>query len=50
MVDEVAKSLKLNRNLSNNLSKAIELDRAIKIGWGAQGDAKPADLCASTDA
>jgi formylmethanofuran dehydrogenase subunit C len=41
MVDEVAKSLKLNRNLSNNLSKAIELDRAIKIGWGAQGDAKP---------
>ena len=41
MVDEVAKSIKLNRNLSNNLSKAIELDRAIKIGWGAQGDAKP---------
>ena len=41
MVDEIAKSLKLNRNLSNNLSKAIELDRAIKIGWGAQGDAKP---------
>lgn len=41
MVEEVAKSLKLNRNLSNNLEKAIELDRAIKIGWGAQGDAKP---------
>ena len=41
MVDEVAKSLKLNRNLMNNLPKAIELDRAIKIGWGAQGDAKP---------
>ena len=41
MVDEIAKSIKLNRNLSNNLSKAIELDRAIKIGWGAQGDAKP---------
>ncbi len=41
MVDEVAKSLKLNRNLANNLPKAIELDRAIKIGWGAQGDAKP---------
>ena len=41
MVDEIAKSLKLNRNLSNNLPKAIELDRAIKIGWGAQGDAKP---------
>ena len=41
MVDEVAKSLKLNRNLSNNLPKAVELDRAIKIGWGAQGDAKP---------
>ena len=41
MVDEVAKSLKLNRNLANNLQKAIELDRAIKIGWGAQGDAKP---------
>ena len=41
MVDEIAKSIKLNRNLLNNLSKAIELDRAIKIGWGAQGDAKP---------
>ncbi|MDE0708551.1 MAG: hypothetical protein OSB33_06340 [Candidatus Poseidoniales archaeon] len=41
MVDEVAKSLKLNRNLLNNIPKAIELDRAIKIGWGAQGDAKP---------
>jgi len=41
VVDEIAKSIKLNRNLSNNLSKAIELDRAIKIGWGAQGDAKP---------
>ena len=41
MVDEVAKSLKLNQNLSNNLPKAIEMDRAIKIGWGAQGDAKP---------
>ncbi|MED6298054.1 MAG: hypothetical protein VX828_07120, partial [Candidatus Thermoplasmatota archaeon] len=41
MVDEVAKSIKLNLNLSNNLPKAIELDRAIKIGWGAQGDAKP---------
>ena len=41
MVDEVAKSIKLNQNLSNNLPKAIELDRAIKIGWGAQGDAKP---------
>ena len=40
MVDEVAKSIKLNQNLSNNLPKAIELDRAIKIGWGAQGDAK----------
>ncbi len=41
MIDDITKSLKLNRNLSNNLSKAIELDRAIKIGWGAQGDAKP---------
>ena len=41
MVDDVAKSIKLNRNLTNNLPKAIELDRAIKIGWGAQGDAKP---------
>ena len=41
MVDEVAKSIKLNQNLANNLPKAIELDRAIKIGWGAQGDAKP---------
>ena len=41
MLDEVAKSIKLNQNLSNNLPKAIELDRAIKIGWGAQGDAKP---------
>ncbi len=41
MVEEVARSLKLNRNLTNNLPKAIELDRAIKIGWGAQGDAKP---------
>tara|TARA_B100001996_G_scaffold250938_1_gene194614 strand:+ start:19 stop:1587 length:1569 start_codon:yes stop_codon:yes gene_type:complete len=41
MVDDVTKSLKLNRNLTNNLPKAIELDRAIKIGWGAQGDAKP---------
>ena len=41
MIDEVTKSLKLNRNLSNNLPKAIELNRAIKIGWGAQGDAKP---------
>ncbi len=41
MVDEVAKSIKLNLNLSKNLPKAIEMDRAIKIGWGAQGDAKP---------
>ena len=41
MVEDVVKSIKLNRNLSNNLAKAIELDRAIKIGWGAQGDAKP---------
>ena len=43
MAGEVAKSLKLNRNLSNNLEKAIKLDRAIKIGWGSQGDAKPKD-------
>ena len=41
MVEDVVKSIKLNRNLSNNLPKAIELNRAIKIGWGAQGDAKP---------
>lgn len=41
MADEIAKSLKLNRNLMSNLEKAIEMDRAIKIGWGAQGDAKP---------
>lgn len=41
MADEIAKSLKLNRNLMRNLEKAIEMDRAIKIGWGAQGDAKP---------
>jgi glutamate synthase domain-containing protein 3 len=41
MTDDVTKSIKLNRNLSKNLAKAIELDRAIKIGWGAQGDAKP---------
>ena len=41
MSDEIAKSLKLNRNLSDNLEKAIQLDRAIKIGWGQQGDAKP---------
>ena len=34
MSDEIAKSLKLNRNLSDNLEKAIQLDRAIKIGWG----------------
>ncbi|MEE2812520.1 MAG: hypothetical protein VX627_05800 [Candidatus Thermoplasmatota archaeon] len=41
MADEIDRSLKLNRNLSSNLEKAIEMDRAIKIGWGAQGDAKP---------
>ena len=41
MGDEIARSLKLNRNLISNLEKAIEMDRAIKIGWGAQGDAKP---------
>ena len=41
MSDEIARSLKLNRNLANNLEKAIQLDRAIKIGWGPQGDPKP---------
>ena len=41
MSEEIVRSLKLNRNLANNLEKAIQLDRAIKIGWGAQGDAKP---------
>ncbi|GIS43105.1 MAG: hypothetical protein Ct9H90mP16_01750 [Candidatus Poseidoniales archaeon] len=34
----VSSSIKTSKN---NLPKAIELDRAIKIGWGAQGDAKP---------
>jgi formylmethanofuran dehydrogenase subunit C len=43
MAGEVEKSLKLNKNLSDNLGKAIKLDRAIKIGWGSQGDAKPKD-------
>ncbi len=41
MSEEIVRSLKLNRNLANNLEKAIQLNRAIKIGWGAQGDAKP---------
>ncbi len=35
------KSVRLKRDLSKMLDQAIQLDRAIKIGWGRDGDEKP---------
>jgi len=43
MREEVAKSLKLNRELSVLLVKALKSDTAIKIGWGKANDPRPRD-------
>ena len=41
MREEVARSLKLNRDLSKMLQQGIELDRPIKIGWTRDGEPIP---------
>jgi len=41
MREEVSKSVALNRKFSDLLARALELDRAIKIGWGKGDDPKP---------
>ena len=43
MREETARSVKLNREISNMLPEAIEKDRLIKIGYGSGGDTKPRD-------
>ncbi|MBC87945.1 MAG: hypothetical protein CMB12_01480 [Euryarchaeota archaeon] len=35
------RSVRLKRDLSKMLDQAIQLDRAVKIGWGRDGDEKP---------
>jgi len=41
MREEMSKSVALNRKFSDLLARALELDRAIKIGWGKGDDPKP---------
>lgn len=35
------KSVKLTRDIAKMIDQAIQLDRALKIGWGRDGDEKP---------
>ncbi|HJM19744.1 MAG TPA: hypothetical protein QF802_04745, partial [Candidatus Thalassarchaeaceae archaeon] len=41
MREMVEKSIQLNRELSALLEKALESNKAIKIGWGKGNDPKP---------
>jgi len=41
MSDDVARSLRLNRNLAKNIPQSIATERTLKVGWGAGGDPKP---------
>lgn len=43
MREMVSKSIQLNRDLSHLLEKALESNKAIKIGWGKGNDPKPRD-------
>ena len=41
MREDIRRSLKLNRDLGRLLEQALEVDRAIKIGWSRSGDEIP---------
>lgn len=43
MREDIRRSLKLNRDLGRLLEQALEVDRAIKIGWSRSGDEIPKD-------
>ena len=39
--DITQKSVRLTRQVAKSLDQAIQLDRALKIGWGRDGDERP---------
>ncbi|HJM66970.1 MAG TPA: hypothetical protein QF555_05445, partial [Candidatus Thalassarchaeaceae archaeon] len=39
--DITQKSVRLTRDVAKMLDQAIQLDRALKIGWGRDGDERP---------